>query len=118
MNCIPELEPHLRSNDGLVKSAEIKSVISTLEAEYSKSTRNTSISRSLINMNDTHIGQQVNDILRDRLQTMGGELIEAKSRVTELENAQVEDRTALNKLNVAVAAASKVVYPNCMVIRT
>lgn len=118
MNCVPELEPHLQSNEGLAKSAEIKNIISTLEAEYSKSARNASITRLLISINDPHIGKQVNDILRDRLQIMGGELIEAKSRVTELENVQGEDRTALSKLNVAVAAASKVFYLNYTIIST
>ena len=48
-------------------------------------------------------GQQVIDILRDRLESTGSELAEARNRITELECAQSE-------ANAAVVACCKSVY--------
>ena len=53
------------------------------------------------------LGQQVIDILRDRLEFTGGELAETRNRTAELEAAQKEDRDALRKANSAMSAASE-----------
>ena len=53
------------------------------------------------------IGQQVADLLRDRLHSVGGELADSKSRITELEIAQGEDRTALSEANATILSTSE-----------
>ena len=55
-------------------------------------------------------GQQVVDLLRDRLQSVGGELIETKNRVAELESAHVEERSTLCKANDTIASMSMFRY--------
>ncbi|KAM5540465.1 hypothetical protein V8D89_005923 [Ganoderma adspersum] len=74
------IEPYLEPNERWTKSAEVKTIMNTLELECSRS-------------------QQVADLLRDRLQSIGGELVEAKSRIVELETAQARDRAALGRAN-------------------
>ncbi|TFK91494.1 hypothetical protein K466DRAFT_643900 [Polyporus arcularius HHB13444] len=81
---IKSIEPHLEHGERWEKSAEIRSLMTELELECSKS-------------------QQVADLLRDRLQSVGGELIEAKSRVTELEGIHAEERSTLCKSSATVA---------------
>ncbi|KAH9853516.1 hypothetical protein C2E23DRAFT_108880 [Lenzites betulinus] len=75
-----DIEPHLEGGEEWSKTREVKGIMSTLELECSKS-------------------QQVADLLRDRLQSVGGELIEAKSRIMDLEAAQADDRAALSRAN-------------------
>ncbi|KAI9001055.1 hypothetical protein BD414DRAFT_405053 [Trametes punicea] len=84
---IQSIEPYLEGGEEWAKAKEMRSVINTLELECSKS-------------------QQVADLLRDRLQTVGGELIEAKSRITDLETAQSQDRAALCRANDTLARAA------------
>lgn len=50
--------------------------------------------------------QHVSDILRDKLQNIGAELVEAKSRVSSLEQAQAGDRDALRVSSNALSDAS------------
>ncbi|OCH92949.1 hypothetical protein OBBRIDRAFT_395408 [Obba rivulosa] len=50
--------------------------------------------------------QQVADLLRDRLQSLGADFIDAKNRVTELEDAQVADRKALRDATSNLSSAS------------
>ncbi|KAI0750729.1 hypothetical protein C8Q80DRAFT_1153650 [Daedaleopsis nitida] len=82
------IEPYLEPNEKWAKSTAMKELVNELELECSKS-------------------QQVADLLRDRLQSVGGELVEAKSRVTELEMAQAEDRSALCRANMAIVESTK-----------
>ncbi|KAI0375592.1 hypothetical protein BV20DRAFT_1047883 [Pilatotrama ljubarskyi] len=82
------LEPYLEGGEEWARSKETKSAISDLTLECSKS-------------------QQVADLLRDRLQSVGGELIEAKNRVAELEMAQTEDRAALSRANTAITRTTE-----------
>ncbi|KAI0353620.1 hypothetical protein OH77DRAFT_1438040 [Trametes cingulata] len=81
-------EPYLEGGEEWAKTREAKNAITELTLECSKS-------------------QQVADLLRDRLQSVGAELIEAKNRVAELETAQAEDRAALSRANVAIASTNK-----------
>ncbi|KAI0638145.1 hypothetical protein C8Q77DRAFT_1048544 [Trametes polyzona] len=85
---IQAIEPYLEGGDEWAKVRQMKDVLNALELESSKS-------------------QQVADLLRDRLQSVGGELVEAKSRVTELEAAQAEDRAALSRANAAMARSAE-----------
>ncbi|KAI1795189.1 hypothetical protein LXA43DRAFT_882234 [Ganoderma leucocontextum] len=82
------IEPYLEPNEQWAKSAEVKNVVDTLELECSRS-------------------QQVADLLRDRLQSTGGELVEAKSRITELETGQAHDRAALGKANDTIRSTTE-----------
>ncbi|KAI0677576.1 hypothetical protein C8Q78DRAFT_1003352 [Trametes maxima] len=82
------IAPYLEDGEEWVKSREMKNLMRTLELDCTKS-------------------QQVADLLRDRLQSVGGELIEAKNRVTELEAAQGEDRNALCRANLAVTSTTQ-----------
>ncbi|KAI0723262.1 hypothetical protein C8Q76DRAFT_646575 [Earliella scabrosa] len=82
------IEPYLEPNDKWAKSAEARELLNTLELECSKS-------------------QQVADLLRDRLHSVGGELADSKSRITELEIAQGEDLTALSKANATILSTTK-----------
>ncbi|KZT12495.1 uncharacterized protein LAESUDRAFT_808096 [Laetiporus sulphureus 93-53] len=70
------IEPLLDDKGQLIKVSETKILISDLELEREKA-------------------QQVADLLRDRLQTVGAELIDAKNRIAELEESQASDRQAL-----------------------
>ncbi|PIL37108.1 hypothetical protein GSI_00800 [Ganoderma sinense ZZ0214-1] len=74
------IQPYLEPNEGWAKSTEVKNLMNALELECSRS-------------------QQVADLLRDRLQSTGGELVEAKSRILELETAQAHDLAALGRAN-------------------
>ena len=42
-----------------------------------------------------YTGREVTELLRERLQAVGAELIDARARVTELETTQAADREAL-----------------------
>ncbi|TFY56360.1 hypothetical protein EVJ58_g7693 [Rhodofomes roseus] len=67
----------MRNEDGLsIRSSETRRLIDTIQLECQKS-------------------QEVADMLRDKLSCVGAELVDARNRVTELENAQLMDRTAL-----------------------
>ncbi|RPD81149.1 hypothetical protein L226DRAFT_542362 [Lentinus tigrinus ALCF2SS1-7] len=85
---IKSIEPHLEHGERWEKSMEAKNLMNELELECSRS-------------------QQVADILRDRLQSVGGELIEAKSRVSELEDAHAEERSTLCKANATIASMTE-----------
>ncbi len=98
------VEPFLEPNEQWAKSAEVKNVMNTLELECSRSTfpvppRSVVVTRPLS-------GQQVADLLRDRLQSTGGELVDAKSRIAELETAQVHDRAGLGQANDTIRSIS------------
>ncbi|KAL7282377.1 hypothetical protein ACG7TL_003847 [Trametes sanguinea] len=80
---IQNMNSYLEGGEQWAKVKEMKGIIDTLELECSKS-------------------QQVADLLRDRLQSVGGELVEAKNRVSELETTQSEDRAALSRANGAI----------------
>lgn len=58
------------------------------------------------------IGQEVSEFLRERLQAVGAELVDAKARVTELESMQVADRTALRQSVDSLATTCKR-FPRC-----
>ena len=45
-------------------------------------------------------------MLREKLQSVGSDLIDAKTRVTELENGQAADREALRLSNARLSEAS------------
>ncbi|KAF9009320.1 hypothetical protein BDZ89DRAFT_964815 [Hymenopellis radicata] len=67
------VESHLDENGRyLHKSAETRALVAELQQ-------------------DRHSGQQVIDIMRDKLQNMGSQLIESKQRVADLELRQLED---------------------------
>ncbi|EIW62000.1 uncharacterized protein TRAVEDRAFT_44832 [Trametes versicolor FP-101664 SS1] len=82
------MAPYIEGGAEWTKVREMKNIMSTLELECSKS-------------------EQVADLLRDRLQSVGGELSEAMSRVTELEAAQAEDRVALSRANTAMTRTAE-----------
>ncbi|KAJ3554635.1 hypothetical protein NM688_g3003 [Phlebia brevispora] len=82
------IEPLLNDEGHFYKTEETRQLISDLQLEHSKS-------------------QQVVDILRDRLQSVGGDLIDAKSRITELEGSQAADREALRSSSVSLCNASE-----------
>ncbi|KAI9063290.1 hypothetical protein FKP32DRAFT_744668 [Trametes sanguinea] len=84
---LQSMGPYLEGGEQWAKAKEMKGIIDSLELECSKS-------------------QQVADLLRDRLQSVGGELVEAKNRVSELETAQSEDRTALSRANEAIVRST------------
>ncbi|KAI0940017.1 hypothetical protein AcV5_001238 [Taiwanofungus camphoratus] len=70
------IEPLMDESGHFERASETKIIINNLELECNKS-------------------EQVADLLRDRLQSVGSELIDAKSRIAELEGAQAADREAL-----------------------
>ena len=52
-------------------------------------------------------GQEVSEFLRERLQAVGAELVDAKARVSELESMQVADRTSLRQSADCLATTSR-----------
>ncbi|KAH9938195.1 uncharacterized protein B0H18DRAFT_1112374 [Fomitopsis serialis] len=72
------IEPFLDEDGIPVKSSETRQLVDTLQLECQKS-------------------QEVTDMLRDKLSCVGAELVDARNRVTGLENAQVMDRAALQE---------------------
>ncbi|KAI0091997.1 hypothetical protein BDY19DRAFT_573185 [Irpex rosettiformis] len=78
------LEPLFNDDGQLYKTAETKILVNELQLECTKS-------------------GQVADLLRERLQSLGSELIEAKSRVTEVESTQAADREALRTANASLS---------------
>ncbi|KAI0650768.1 hypothetical protein C8Q79DRAFT_945109 [Trametes meyenii] len=82
------IAPYVEGGEEWAKSREMKALMRTLELDCTKS-------------------HQVADLLRDRLQSVGGELIEAKNRAAELETAQGEDRDALCRANATVISTTQ-----------
>ncbi|THG95481.1 hypothetical protein EW026_g6184 [Hermanssonia centrifuga] len=79
--------PLLNDEGRLYKSQETKAVIADLQLDCTKS-------------------QQVADILRDRLQCVGAQLLDAKSRVSELEVVQMSDRETFRATSNSLTSAS------------
>ncbi|KAH9951625.1 hypothetical protein B0H21DRAFT_684427 [Amylocystis lapponica] len=73
---LKSMEPLLDEDKQHTRASDIKSLVKDLELQCTRS-------------------GQVADILRDRLQSVGAELLDAKSRIVELEGAQAADRAAL-----------------------
>lgn len=92
----------LINEDGdFVQGIEIKAIVSELQTDCSKSRLSYALLRSLVNCFLAE--QQVIDILRDRLESIQGELVDAKTRTSELEAAQTEDRLTLKMLTLKLA---------------
>ncbi|KAH8105890.1 hypothetical protein BXZ70DRAFT_1004194 [Cristinia sonorae] len=77
------VQPLLDDNGEFPKAQETKEILAELQTECKQS-------------------QQVSELLRERLQAVGAELIDAKARVTELEAMQVVDREALRSSSNAL----------------
>ncbi|THH32922.1 hypothetical protein EUX98_g1277 [Antrodiella citrinella] len=82
------IQPLLDDNGELLKAGEAREILSRLQAECQQS-------------------QQVSEILRERLQAVGAELIDAKARVSELENMQVADREALRNSTQGLSSTTE-----------
>jgi hypothetical protein len=54
---------------------------------------------------DATIAQEVTTILRDRLTTLSSDLIEARSRISDLEAILAQDRQAIGSLSTELAAS-------------
>ena len=65
----------------------------------------------------THIARQVGEILREKLQSVGSELIDAKTRMSELESIQAVDRDTLRLSNITLSDASEPTAVNAFLIR-
>ncbi|KAL6309669.1 hypothetical protein BKA93DRAFT_821394 [Sparassis latifolia] len=85
---IKNIEPLLGEDGHLSRTSETMALVSNLELECTKS-------------------QQVSDLLRDRLQSVGSELIDAKGRVIELEAAQAANREALRASACSVSTTTQ-----------
>ncbi|TCD68195.1 hypothetical protein EIP91_011367 [Steccherinum ochraceum] len=72
------IQPLMDEDGGLLKIKETKEILEELQSECKQ-------------------GQQVSDILRERLQVVGADLIDARARVADLEAMQVSDRDALRR---------------------
>lgn len=55
----------------------------------------------------TLTASQVIDMLREKLQSIGSELVDAKIRVSELESLQAADREALRASSASLSDASR-----------
>jgi len=55
---------------------------------------------------DSPSAQEVTTILRDRLTTLSSDLIEARSRISDLEAILAQDRRAIGSLSAELAASS------------
>ncbi|CCM03174.1 uncharacterized protein FIBRA_05296 [Fibroporia radiculosa] len=87
-NAMKSIEPLLDEGGRLAQASTTRNIIDNLELEREKS-------------------QQVADILRDRLQSVGAELVDAKCRITELEGGQLADRQALFASTDSINTASQ-----------
>lgn len=56
---------------------------------------------------DTIPAQEVTTMLRDRLTTLSSDLIEARSRISDLEVILAQDRQAIKGLSAELAASSR-----------
>jgi len=56
---------------------------------------------------DTTPAQEVTTMLRDRLTTLSSDLIEARSRISDLEAIIAQDRQAIKSLSAELAASSR-----------
>ena len=61
-----------------------------------------------------YAARQVADMLRERLQSVGSDLIDAKTRVTELEAGQAADREALRRSHARLSEASTRALPHLL----
>lgn len=64
------------------------------------------MSRPVMDRSDAAPAQEVTTILRDRLTTLSSDLIEARSRTSDLEVILAQDRQAIGKLSTELAASS------------
>jgi len=55
---------------------------------------------------DTPVAQEVTTMLRDRLTTLSSDLIEARSRISDLEAILAQDRQAIGSLSAELAVSS------------
>ncbi|KAI0771580.1 hypothetical protein BD413DRAFT_475623 [Trametes elegans] len=85
---IQDIQPYVDGGEESLKWKATKDTLHSLQSECFQS-------------------QQVADLLRDRLQSLGGELIDAKNRVVELETAQAEDRAAICRGNATIARTAE-----------
>lgn len=86
-------------------SSDVKEMLFELQSECTNC-KSTSINHALFSdpKNTTrNAARQVTDLLRDRLQATGAELIDARARVADLERTQAADRDALTRSNLSLA---------------
>jgi hypothetical protein len=60
----------------------------------------------VIDRSDVTQAQEVTTILRDRLTTLSSDLIEARSRISDLEIILAQDRQAIGNLSAELTASS------------
>ncbi|KAI0347245.1 hypothetical protein BDW22DRAFT_510605 [Trametopsis cervina] len=87
---VKALEPLFNENGSLYKVEETKALLNELQLESVKS-------------------HQVADLLRERLQSLGSDLVEAKTRISELEDLQSADRKSLRLSNSSLTDATSTI---------
>jgi hypothetical protein len=88
--CDFRIEVFLDDAGNLPQIGETKAVVNELQAELSRS--ESLLPMGKMTRHSMCAAQQVADILRDKLQNMGSELLDARSRITELEEYFGNDR--------------------------
>lgn len=94
------------SEDGhLFEVARTKGIIDELKLECSGCER-CLLQKLAVIKSRARIASQVIDILREKLQSIGSELVDAKNRVSDLETVQAADREALRASSANLTSSS------------
>lgn len=101
----PDLESMFDDDGRLILSAETRELVHSLRSELSKS-------RSVVSQRQVAsiivvAAQQVADLLRDRLHTMGSDLAEARARILELEESTTTDRNRSESTALKIRQSGK-----------
>ena len=86
----PDLESMFDNDGRFIFTAESRETVNELRSQLSKS--RLAVSRGRVALTLVFAAQQVADLLRDKLHSMGTELAEARARVLELEELITADR--------------------------
>lgn len=101
----PDLESMLDDDGRFILTAETRETVHELRSELSKSRSVVSQGQAVSTI--VFVAQQVADLLRDKLHTMGTELAEARARILELEESTRADRNRTESTTLKIRQSGK-----------
>lgn len=101
----PDLESMIAEDGRLILTAETREIVHELRSELLKS--RLVVSQGQVASTIVFAAQQVADLLRDKLHTMGGDLVEARTRILELEELTTADRNRSESTTLKIRQTGK-----------
>lgn len=101
----PDFESMFDDGGRLILTAETREIVHELRSELSKS--RLVVSQGQVAPTIVFAAQQVADLLRDKLHTMGSDLAEARARILELEEFTTVDRNRSESTSLKIRQTGK-----------